>query len=188
MASYHPGFGDVWTTPGTPLEHPEQPVSLCPDNNAVDEPPCPCPRNSGFGMGIFPLNGAIYTIFQSKVLAPSNPPGDFENYNTDPANVGDHLDAFSRYDDTGDPNRDGKYDRLPDFFAFPPNGQLHTLSDDSVKQSTDDTLPLPYQQSSSTGTAWQVGSAFTAFVGPRLESDPVGSQRVYILRGRVLPC
>lgn len=178
------GFGEHWTNPATatPTAHGNsQPISLCPDSNMVDQPPCPCPRASGYGMGIFHLNGAIYTIFQANTHTVSNPAGDFGNYNTDPANVGDHLDAFYRYDDTGDPNYDGTYDRLPDFFALPANGQLHTLADDSVKQISTDTLPVPYRQSSSTGTTWQDGSAFTAFDGPALATDPAGSRRVYAL-------
>jgi hypothetical protein len=130
-------------------------------------------------MGTFHLTGAVFTIFQAATHTASNPAGDFENYATDPAQVGDHLDAFYRYDDVGDPNYDGSYDRLPDFLSLPPNGQLHTLSDDSVKQAPSDILPVPYQQASSTGTLWQDGSAFTAFTGPNLATDPVGSQRVY---------
>ena len=75
--TYWPGgFGEHWTNPSPgapPTNHnTPQPVSLCPDGNTVDQPPCPCPRSSGMDMGVFHLNGAIFTIFQDKVLAPSN--------------------------------------------------------------------------------------------------------------------
>lgn len=73
--------------------------------------------------------------------APSNAPRDFENYNCNPNGIGDHLDAFYRFDDAGNSSYDGKYDRVPNFFALPPFGDLHTLSDNAVKQAPSDTLP-----------------------------------------------
>lgn len=172
------GFSEQWTTPGTAVPH-NGPVTLCPDGNAVDAPPCPCPRTTGFSMGAFHLNGAVFSTFQAATHTASNPGTGYETYQTDPASVGDHLDAFFRYDDTGNAAYDGSYDRLPDYFSLPPNGQLHTLADDSVKQDPGDTLPVPYQQHVSQGTAWQVGAGFTTFVGPKLNTDAAGAQRVY---------
>lgn len=173
------GFDEHWSNPEQTTHH-DGPVTIC-----LSSTTSPCPRSAGTGMGIFHINGVIYSVYGNKQLGPANDQGDIDHFNTTPTYVGDHVDAFYRYDS------DGSYDRVFDLLAFPQNQYLHTLADDTVRQEdAPDQLPSvyttnpygPLEATNSTGTDWQTESV-ASFVGPPLSTDASGSQRVYAFFG-----
>jgi hypothetical protein len=154
-----------WTAIWNGVRYVNRPVSVDPDvsTNA---------RTTGLGMGIFRLNNGLYNIAQAKALDAANYYGAMgPAYNTNPNYVGDHVDAIIRRDD-------GSYNRAIDFYAFPVNSYLRTLSDASVKQDPSDTLPGNLGTTESQGLNWQFGAGFTAILAPRLNTDPLNTQRV----------
>lgn len=165
-------FVERWSSPGNTTSH-DGPVSICIPESSDSR----CPNEAGWGSGMFHLNGVIYNLFLGNSRTAANAQGDIDNYLTNPDYIGDHVDAFFRYDS------DGTYGRVFNFFTLPRNGDLHTLADSSVRQEdSPDELPSVYQTTISQRTDWQ-GGGVAGFLGPKLDTDPPGSQRFFAFGG-----
>lgn len=148
--TYVPDWSEVWTNPGVLTRHYSQPLSMFPDATAGN-----CPRNEGYGMGLFKVRNGFMQVFQARDTTIQ--PG--------PTFIGDHLDAFFR------DNATGGYSRVLGFFQLPQQQYIISQGDASVVDGG--TLPgLENLQ-------WQIGSGFAPVAGPPLTSDAPTVTRVY---------